>query len=268
MKHGIVAGSFDPITNGHVWLVEQALKIAYRVTVVVGVNPSKKYMFDMEERLQLVTNVLENELSEDEFERRVEIVPLEGELLVNFAKSVDADVLIRGIRNTVDFSYESEILLINRNIQPMIDTVFVVPPRELTEVSSSTVKGLVGFKGWEHSIRSYVNPIVVRALSDKASHSLKQKVDSTPTAQQQLRQWTDGPKLVVDFHNCVESDTNRYTVVQADDWEANKSGVFAYCRNNPTLTVFVKGYGSQYEEIKAGLPKHSVVMLNHWMPGT
>lgn len=113
MDHGIVAGSFDPITNGHTWLVRQALKVVKQLTVVVGINPSKKYMFSTKERVDIVSYVLLNSLGSEEFER-VTVVPLEGQLLVNYARTIEADCLVRGIRNTVDFTYEAEILLINK----------------------------------------------------------------------------------------------------------------------------------------------------------
>jgi pantetheine-phosphate adenylyltransferase len=292
MRHAIVAGSFDPITNGHVWLIKQALKIADRVTVVVGVNPSKKYMFEMDERIDLVGEVLTNDLVDYEIMRRIEIVPLQNELLVNYAKSVDADVLVRGIRNTTDFSYESEILLINRNIQPTIDTVYVVPPRELTEVSSSTVKGLVGFTGWQNSIKSYVDPSVINALERKSLGRESTKVItndpndilaqlkrrrnqldpidpvSVITANQQLNSWYDGPKIVLDFMGIIPVNPAKYTHIAITDWSIEAPYVIDYLNRSSSLTtIFVKGSQNEYDLVRDSVFYHiNVIKLGRWIP--
>lgn len=161
---GMVAGSFDPITNGHQWLIEQALTIVDKLYVVVGNNPAKKYMFSDAQRLDLVDRVCE---PYNAVKQRVVSKLLCNDLLINVAAEYHCDFLIRGIRNAEDFNYESQVLLINRKIQPKIETVFLIPPRELTEVSSSVVKGLVGFKGWEDIVATYVDPAVLNALRAK-----------------------------------------------------------------------------------------------------
>lgn len=159
---GMVAGSFDPITNGHEWLIRQALYLCDKVVVIVGNNPSKKYMFSGEERLNMIHRAIQIPDT-----NRFEVDYLHDELLINAAKQRGCNFLIRGIRNAADFEYEQQVQLINRKIQPEIETLFVIPPRELTEVSSSTVKGLVGFKGWESIVSTYVHPAVLQALRER-----------------------------------------------------------------------------------------------------
>lgn len=159
---GMVAGSFDPITNGHEWLIRQALDICDKVFVIVGNNPAKKYMFSGEERLDMIHRVI----GIDDSDRFV-VDYLHNDLLINVARDSGCNFLVRGIRNTEDFNYELQVQLINRKICPGIETLFLIPPRELTEVSSSTVKGLVGFNGWEDVVSTYVHPVVLTALREK-----------------------------------------------------------------------------------------------------
>ena len=165
---GVVAGSFDPITNGHLWLIEKAAELLGedgKLYVVIGVNPSKKYHFIAEERENLIKHALSkldvNLLS------KIEIHQLTNDLLINFAKDVNASYIFRGIRNTEDFNYESQIQQVNRAICPDIETVFFIPPSALSAISSSTVKGLVGFNGWEHIVLQYVHPKIVDALKTR-----------------------------------------------------------------------------------------------------
>lgn len=163
MRVGIVAGSFDPVTNGHVWVVRQAVALMDRLHVVVGVNPAKKPLFSADERQELLERTLLEELGEETFSR-VKIGRLENELLINYATSVGAGFIVRGIRNAEDFSYEAQLRMVNRKINPSVESVFLIPPVELSEVSSSTVKGLVGFSGWERVVGQYVSPVVLDAL--------------------------------------------------------------------------------------------------------
>ena len=87
------------------------------------------------------------------------------------AAKVEATHLIRGIRNNEDFGYETQMALVNRKIAPGIKTVYMAPPPELSEVSSSTVRGLVGFTDWEHIVKGYVHPTVLRALAENHARS-------------------------------------------------------------------------------------------------
>jgi len=161
---GIVAGSFDPVTFGHGWLIEEAARLVDRLHIAIGVNPAKKYMFEEAERGQFLEAMLPDlKLCGTP----VEIHYLRQDLLVQFAARHGGTHIIRGIRNATDFTYETQMALVNRKIDPSIRTVYMVPPAELAEVASSTVKGLVGFTDWENIIRDYVHPSVVDAFRRK-----------------------------------------------------------------------------------------------------
>lgn len=162
---GMIAGSFDPITNGHTWLIEQALTVVDKLYVIVGNNPAKKYMFTDAERVLLIDAVCDP--MDAHRPKRIFTTFLDNKLLINVAAELGCNFLIRGIRNAEDFNYESQVLLINRKIQPGIETLFFIPPRELTEVSSSTVKGLMGFEGWEDVVSTYVAKPVLKALKKR-----------------------------------------------------------------------------------------------------
>ena len=166
---GVIAGSFDPITNGHTWLIKEALTIVDHLYIVVGNNPVKKYWFTESERMSMVVEVCNKITKVRNDTHMVTITTIDKQLLVTYAASVNANCLIRGIRNAEDFNYEAQMLLINRKIEPEMRTVFFIPPRELTEVSSSTVKGIVGYDGWKDIVAQYVDPLVLDQLERKQS---------------------------------------------------------------------------------------------------
>lgn len=167
---GIVAGSFDPIQKGHVWLINQALNISNQLVIAVAVNRKKKYLFDPDERVDLVKRVLKSQLNQLDTDR-IQLIFIENELLAAFASRIGAEVLVRGIRNANDFTYEHEMLEINRLIAPLLETVFFVPPHELTKVSSSTVKEMVGYPEWKTLLHGFACPLVIDALDKKFSNN-------------------------------------------------------------------------------------------------
>ncbi len=158
---GVVAGSFDPITKGHEWLISEAARLVDRLHVVIGVNPAKRYLFSDADRRAMVEAALEDL---DKAGTPTEVHFLRHDLLIHFAVRVGATHLIRGIRDTGDFNYETQMALVNRKIAPEVKTVYLVPPPELAEVSSSTVRGLVGFTQWEQIVSGYVHPTVLDAF--------------------------------------------------------------------------------------------------------
>lgn len=167
---GVVAGSLDPITFGHEWLVREACSLVDKLYVVIGINAAKaktRY-FTPDESKALVESVLKARLPAEMY-KKIEVVLMVNDLLINFASEVGAKYLFRGIRNTEDFNYEYQMQLVNRKINPHVHTVFLIPPPHLTEVSSSTVKGLVGFRGWEAIVSKYVHQDVLRALKAKVA---------------------------------------------------------------------------------------------------
>ncbi len=140
MTHAVYAGSFDLLTKGHLWVIEQTSGLFEHVTVSVGVNPDKKPMFALEERLDMLKEVTRDIPN-------VAVTSFESMYLIHYAQKIGASVMVRGIRNGTDYQFESTIRQINADIDPSVTTVFLIPPRNLIEVSSSFVKGLVGPDG-------------------------------------------------------------------------------------------------------------------------
>ncbi len=149
MSKGIYAGSFDPITNGHLWMIEQGSKLFNELVVSIGLNPDKKSTFSLEERLYMLKKATRD------FEN-VTIGSFENQFLVNYAHSIGGEFILRGIRAEGDYEYERAMRHVNSDLNPEITTTFLMPPREIAEVSSSLVKGLIGPEGWENVIEGYV----------------------------------------------------------------------------------------------------------------
>jgi pantetheine-phosphate adenylyltransferase len=152
---GIYPGSFDPITHGHEDLIRRSLAFVDKVVVAVAVNVAKQPLFNQDERLALIRETVKDS--------RVEARVFDG-LLVEFAKTVGATVIVRGLRAVSDFEYEFQMALMNRNLAPAIETVFLVPAFDLTYLSSSLVREVARFGG---DVSALVHPAVQRALKQK-----------------------------------------------------------------------------------------------------
>jgi len=157
MRKAVYAGSFDPLTNGHLWMIEEGSKQFDELVVAIGINPGKKYTFSLEDRLNMLKR------STRQFPN-IRIDSFENEFLVNYASSVGAQYVLRGIRTGGDYEYERGMRYVNSDLNPKIVTSFLMPPREFIEVSSSLVKGLVGPNGWEDVIEDYVPRNVYNAF--------------------------------------------------------------------------------------------------------
>ncbi|WP_318475292.1 pantetheine-phosphate adenylyltransferase [Photobacterium leiognathi] len=152
----IYPGTFDPITNGHLDLIERAAAMFHHVIVGVAFNPSKKPLFDLNERVELagkITKHLDN----------VEIVGFSG-LLVDFAKEHNANILVRGLRAVSDFEYEFQLANMNRRLMPELETVFLTPAEENSFISSTIVKEVALHKG---DVSQFVDPLITTALLEK-----------------------------------------------------------------------------------------------------
>jgi pantetheine-phosphate adenylyltransferase len=150
----IYPGSFDPPTRGHEDLIRRSLALADRVIVAVAVNVAKQPLFSVEERLDM----LRKAVGEDP---RVTLESFEG-LLADFARRVGADVVVRGLRAVSDFEYEFQMALMNRQLHPSLETVFLVPALDLTYLSSSLVREVARFGG---DVGALVHPAVAAALA-------------------------------------------------------------------------------------------------------
>lgn len=156
----VYAGSFDPPTNGHLWMILEAQQLFDKLIVAIGVNPDKKTTYSVDERramLKAITQDLPN----------VEVADFENDFLVNYANQIGAKFIVRGIRSSADYEYERAVRHINADLQPTIQTVFLMPPREISEISSTMVKGLIGPQGWKDVIKRYVpHAVYEKILAD------------------------------------------------------------------------------------------------------
>lgn len=152
-KTALYAGSFDPITNGHTDLIRRSLQFVDRLIVGVAVNVSKQPLFSDEERVRLIRAALDDDT-------RVEVRAFRG-LVVDFAREVGVKVILRGLRAVADFEYEYQMALMNRHLDPTLETMFMVPSLEVSYVSSSLVREVARFGG---DIEKLVHPAVGAAL--------------------------------------------------------------------------------------------------------
>ena len=157
MRRAVYAGSFDPPTLGHLWMVEQGRRLFDELVVAIGINPEKRYFFTLEQRLDTLREVCGPFAN-------VRVASFENLFLVHYARQVRAAFILRGIRNEQDYGYERGMRYVNAEFDDSIQTVFLVPPRDLVEVSSSFVKGLVGPRGWRDVVRKYVPEPVYQAF--------------------------------------------------------------------------------------------------------
>ncbi|MEX0770090.1 MAG: pantetheine-phosphate adenylyltransferase [Balneolaceae bacterium] len=158
-KTALFPGSFDPITNGHLDLLERATKLFDKIIVTVAVNNRKKEVFTGEERVKLIRECLQTK----DWSSHIEIEQFTG-LLIDFARKKNVEVLVRGVRQISDFEYEFRMALTNRRLAPNIDTVFLMPDEQLTFISASIVREIAYWRG---DLSSFVPDNVAKALHKK-----------------------------------------------------------------------------------------------------
>jgi pantetheine-phosphate adenylyltransferase len=155
-KVAIYPGSFDPITNGHLDLIQRGLKIFDEIIVAIAVNPVKQPLFTIEERVELIREVLKDQ-------PRVRIDHFTG-LLVHFVRRQSTNVILRGLRAVSDFDYEFQLALMNRRLAPEIETVFLMTSLKWVFLSSSILKEAVSLGG---IVEDIVPPLVFQRLREK-----------------------------------------------------------------------------------------------------
>ena len=152
----VFPGSFDPITNGHLDIVDRGLGVFDRVRMAILMNPEKRPLFSVEERVALIREAYRGN-------PRVEVDTFSG-LLVDYARRVGASVIIRGIRAISDFEYEFQMALMNRRLDPRIETVFMMPAESYSYVSSRLVKEVFQLGG---RVSDLVPKVVEKRLREK-----------------------------------------------------------------------------------------------------
>ncbi len=157
MKKALYPGTFDPVTNGHLDLIERASLLFDRLVVAVADNPSKETLLTREERVSLLKASVKGL-------KNVEIKHFSG-LTVEYAHKLKVTAIIRGLRVFSDFEYEFQMALMNRRLVPEVETVFLVPSEQNTYVSSSLIKDIASFGG---NISGFVSPPVARKLKEKS----------------------------------------------------------------------------------------------------
>lgn len=158
----IYPGTFDPITNGHIDLVNRATRLFDEVILAIAANPSKQPMFSLAERVRLAEQIFQGN-------QKVRVLGFAG-LLANFAREQQAQVLIRGVRAVADFEYEFQLASMNRQLNPELDSLFMTPSEKNMFISSTLVKEVARHGG---DVSNFVSSNVLTALNDKfaASHS-------------------------------------------------------------------------------------------------
>ena len=156
----VYAGSFDPPTIGHLWMIEKGAKLFDELIVAVGVNPDKRNAFSVEERLGMLRSCTARL-------RNVRVETFINQYLIHYARKKKATFIVRGIRSQTDYEFERAMRNINGDLDANITTLFLMPPRDIAEVSSSMVKGLVGPSGWQSLVRPYLPAAVHRQLVKK-----------------------------------------------------------------------------------------------------
>ena len=157
MSHkALYPGTFDPITKGHIDLVERACKLFDKVVLAIAESETKNPLFNLEERINISKRILDGD-------NQVEVIGFSG-LLVDLAKDNDAKILIRGLRVVADFEYEFQLANMNRSMMPELESVFLTPKTEYSFVSSSLVKEICKMGG---DVSSFVDPISLEEMKKK-----------------------------------------------------------------------------------------------------
>ena len=155
-QRAIYPGTFDPMTKGHVDLIERACKLFDEIVIAIAASEAKNPLFTLDERIQIAEKIFE---SND----KIKVVGFSG-LLVDLAKDNDAKILIRGLRVVADFEYEFQLANMNRAMMPELESVFLTPKEQYSYISSSLVKEICKMGG---DVSEFVDPISLSELKRK-----------------------------------------------------------------------------------------------------
>ncbi|RCL36295.1 MAG: pantetheine-phosphate adenylyltransferase [SAR86 cluster bacterium] len=157
MRVAIYPGSFDPITYGHMDIIERGCNLFDKIIVAIAKSDAKKPLFTLEERIALSSSIFEDN-------EKVEVVGFPRQLTVDLAKEHNASAIIRGLRAVSDFEYEFQLATMNRSLAPDIESIFLTPKESLIYVSSSLIKEISDLKG---DVSKFVHPNIEKALRAK-----------------------------------------------------------------------------------------------------
>ena len=160
MRRAIYPGSFDPVTNGHLDIIERGCKLFDEIIIGILINPQKQPFFTVEERHEMLTEVVKS-ISHGRCTLRVDSF---SGLLVNYAVAQEANVIVRGIRAISDYEYELQMALMNRRLAPSVETVFMMPAETYSYVSSRLVKEVFQLGG---TVTGLVPPLIERRMKEK-----------------------------------------------------------------------------------------------------
>lgn len=153
MKIGVYPGTFDPITHGHADIIARSLRVFDKIIVAVAPNPTKRPLFDLAERVEMVKLVTKGL-------PHVEVVTFKG-LLVDYVQKRKAHAVIRGLRAISDFEYEFQMALVNRKLNKSVETVFLMPSEEYSYLTSTLIKEVARFGG---RLTDFLHPQVAQRL--------------------------------------------------------------------------------------------------------
>ena len=156
MRIAVYPGSFDPITNGHMDIIQRASKIYDKVIVGVLNNTSKSPLFTPQERVEMISGELKSL-------NNVEVLSFSG-LLVDFARENGASVIVKGLRTVADFEYEFQMALLNKALDAEVETIFMMTDSKYSYISSSMVKELAGVNG---NLAGFVSPEIEKKIKEK-----------------------------------------------------------------------------------------------------
>lgn len=151
----VYPGTFDPITHGHTNIVERAAKLFDKLIIAVAASPKKKPLFDLDKRVELASQVLSHVSN-------VEVVGFDN-LLADFVKAHNANIILRGLRAVADFEYEFQLADMNRRLVPQAESMFLTPDNHLSYISSTLIREISYLGG---DVSGFVSPLVVKALKE------------------------------------------------------------------------------------------------------
>jgi pantetheine-phosphate adenylyltransferase len=157
IKTAVYPGSFDPITYGHINIIERGLKLFDKIIIAISYNQSdKKSFFSIEERVSIIKKIFKNE-------KRIAVEPIKG-LLVNYVKSKNAEIVLRGLRTVADFEFELQMSLANKKMNSKLETIFMMTEGKYSFLSSSIIKEILSLGG---SVRDLVPDVVVEKFNER-----------------------------------------------------------------------------------------------------